>query len=86
MVFILPTGRVVVILVWITRSDMRRNALRLLTPYRGDVFIAPYLVIKHGLVECVTDWPYSTFHGLVKEGIYPSDWAGGNDTKLDYSE
>ena len=40
--------------------------------------------LKHGLVESVADWPYSTFHKLVKEGIYPNDWAGGNENKLDY--
>lgn len=32
--------------------------------------------LKHGLVKRVQDWPYSTFHRLVKEGIYPVDWCG----------
>lgn len=32
--------------------------------------------IKHGLVQRVSDWPYSSFHRLVKAEIYPSDWAG----------
>jgi putative transposase len=27
--------------------------------------------VKHGLVKCVADWPYSTFHRLVAEGVYP---------------
>ena len=40
--------------------------------------------VKHGLVESVTDWPHSTFHKLVEKGIYPSDWAGGEEVKLDY--
>ena len=40
--------------------------------------------VKHGLVESVTDWSYSTFHKLVGKGIYPSDWAGGEEVKLDY--
>ena len=31
--------------------------------------------IKHGLVERVTEWPYSTFHRYVDSGIYPDDWA-----------
>ncbi len=31
--------------------------------------------LKHGLVEHVADWPYSTFHRYVKRGIYPLDWA-----------
>lgn len=54
--------------------------------YRAHMDYVHINPVKHGLVECVTDWPYSTFHGLVKEGIYPSDWAGGNDVELDYSE
>ena len=32
--------------------------------------------LKRGLVERVADWPYSTFHHLVDEGVYPLDWAG----------
>ena len=32
--------------------------------------------LKHGLVTRVQDWPYSTFHRLVDQGIYPLDWAG----------
>lgn len=31
--------------------------------------------VKHGLVETVADWPYSTFHRLVDSGVYPADWA-----------
>ncbi|MEO8671804.1 MAG: transposase [Tahibacter sp.] len=33
--------------------------------------------LKHGLVERVADWPYSTFHRWVDEGAYPSDWGIG---------
>ncbi|PKM44684.1 MAG: transposase [Gammaproteobacteria bacterium HGW-Gammaproteobacteria-1] len=36
-----------------------------------------YNPVKHGLVRCVSEWPYSTFHRLVSQGVYPSDWAGG---------
>ena len=32
--------------------------------------------LKHGLVQRVSDWPYSSFHRFVAEGIYPHDWAG----------
>ncbi len=32
--------------------------------------------VKHGLVKQVRDWPYSTFHRLVDEGVYPVDWGG----------
>ena len=32
--------------------------------------------IKHGYVTRVRDWPHSSFHRMVKLGIYPEDWAG----------
>jgi putative transposase len=38
--------------------------------------------VKHGLVSWVRDWPYSSFHRYVREGLLPHDWAGdarGND-------
>lgn len=31
---------------------------------------------KHGLAGSAADWPYSTFHRLVRAGIYPADWGG----------
>ena len=40
----------------------------------GDyIYINP---LKHGYVGKVSDWPYSTFHRDVAEGLYPVDWAG----------
>jgi putative transposase len=32
--------------------------------------------MKHGLVDCVVDWPYSSFHRWVTRGAYSPDWAG----------
>jgi putative transposase len=32
--------------------------------------------VKHGHVGRVADWPYSSFHRMVREGIYPASWAG----------
>ncbi|WP_271411529.1 REP-associated tyrosine transposase [Pseudomonas sp. Q1-7] len=32
--------------------------------------------VKHGHVRNVRDWPYSSFHRAVRDGIYPVDWAG----------
>jgi putative transposase len=32
--------------------------------------------VKHGYVSRVRDWPYSSFHQMVRVGIYPDDWAG----------
>ena len=36
-----------------------------------------YNPVKHGLVQQVIDWPYSTFHQKVKQGIYPANWGAG---------
>ena len=32
--------------------------------------------VKHGHVNRVSDWPYSTFHQMVRLGVYRVDWAG----------
>ncbi|MGD9846843.1 MAG: transposase [Xanthobacteraceae bacterium] len=32
--------------------------------------------VKHGYVARVKDWPYSSFHRMVRMGVYPEDWAG----------
>ena len=42
--------------------------------------------VKHGLVGCVSDWPYSTFHRLIARGVYPADWAGGCEGGLSYGD
>ena len=31
---------------------------------------------KHGHVTRVRGWPYSSFHRMVKLGVYPNDWGG----------
>jgi putative transposase len=33
--------------------------------------------MKHGLVQRVADWPYSSFHQYVHRGLISEDWAGG---------
>ena len=35
--------------------------------------------VKHGCVARVMDWPYSSFHRHVNQGLYPLDWASGDD-------
>jgi putative transposase len=34
--------------------------------------------VKHNHVRRVIDWPHSSFHRMVRLGIYPEDWAGDN--------
>lgn len=33
--------------------------------------------VKHGLVERVIEWPYSSFHAYVRRGQLSADWGGG---------
>lgn len=47
--------------------------------YRAHMDYVHINPVKHGLVSNVRDWPFSTFHHLVERGIYPDDWAGGNE-------
>lgn len=34
--------------------------------------------VKHGHVDRVADWPYSSFHRHVRQGIIAADWAAGD--------
>ena len=36
-----------------------------------------YNPVKHGYVTRLPEWPYSSFHGFVRKGIYSADWSGG---------
>ncbi len=31
--------------------------------------------VKHGLVARAADWPHSTFHRFVRDGVYRPDWG-----------
>jgi putative transposase len=35
--------------------------------------------LKHGVVERVSDWPFSSFHRSVAQGLYSKDWCGDID-------
>jgi putative transposase len=32
--------------------------------------------VKHGLVDRVSEWPWSSFARFVRLGEYPQDWGG----------
>ncbi len=36
--------------------------------------------VKHGHVQYAADWPYSTFHRYVRDGVYAHNWAGTTDS------
>ncbi len=54
--------------------------------YRAHMDYVHINPVKHGLVEQVKDWPYSTFHRLVQQVVYPEDWAGGVEGALSYAD
>lgn len=32
--------------------------------------------VKHRYTQRVSEWPYSTFHRYMREGVYSLDWGG----------
>jgi REP-associated tyrosine transposase len=42
--------------------------------------------VKHGLVDRVQDWPFSSFHRDVGVGLFPADWAGQAEAKGEFGE
>lgn len=42
--------------------------------------------VKHGLVNCVIDWPHSSFHQFVEQGIYPAAWGNSGSFEIEGGE
>lgn len=34
-----------------------------------------YNPVKHGIVRNVKDWPHSTFHRYIRQGVYAQNWG-----------
>jgi putative transposase len=43
--------------------------------YAHHVEYTHFNPVKHGYVVHVADWPHSSFHRAVRQGLYPADWA-----------
>ncbi len=54
--------------------------------YRAHMDYVHINPVKHGVISRVCDWPYSTFHRLVEQGVYPCDWGGGDEGVLGYGD
>jgi hypothetical protein len=54
-------------------TNYRRNFIR-----GGSFFFTANLAERRLRlhVSRVRDWPYSSFHRMVRFGVYPLDWAG----------
>ncbi len=42
--------------------------------------------VKHGHVEQAGDWPYSSLHRFIREGLLPVNWGMGTGPTGDYGE
>jgi len=42
--------------------------------------------VKHGYVNRVTDWPFSSFHRFVRRGLLPRDWGNGHQLEGHFGE
>lgn len=85
---------------WMTVSKRRKNEstvwqrrfwehqIRDEQDYENHMDYIHYNPVKHGLVECVGDWPYSTFHRYVQKGVYSNHWGSGYviDAKSNFGE
>ncbi len=50
------------------------------TDYRQHVDYIHWNPVKHGWVTSVKDWPHSSFHGYLAQGVYPENW--GNEIEF----
>ncbi len=51
------------------------HAIRSDSDFENHVNYIHYNPVKHGLVQRVADWPYSSFHKFVRDGILPINWC-----------
>jgi putative transposase len=57
------------------------------TDFARHVDYVHFNPVKHGLAPRVRDWPHSSFHRYVREGLLPDDWAGDvGDDGTDFGE
>ncbi len=58
------------------------HAIRDDADFAAHVDYVHFKPVKHGHVQHVSDWPYSTFQAWVKDGKYPPDWVGDDGLDL----
>jgi len=59
------------------------HAVRDEAGYAMHVNYIPYNPVKHGQVERVIEWPYSSFHRFVRKGVYAEKVWGGDIRGMD---
>ncbi len=80
---------------WMNKSKRRRNESTIWQrrfwehqipderDYERHMDYLHYNPVKHGYVKNVKDWPYSTFHRYVSQGVYGQNWAGDGAVTVD---
>jgi putative transposase len=58
------------------------HAIRDERDLRNHVDYIHYNPVKHGHVVRVRDWPHSSFHRCVRDGVVPIDWAEASRTAV----
>ena len=73
--------------LWMQRRLWQRrvweHAIRDQRDYAAHIDYCHINHMKHGYVERVSEWPYSTFHRYATRGIYPPDWAGDGPSEME---
>ena len=49
---------------------------------RAHIDYIHYNPVKHGLVSAPIDWPYSSLHRFIRQGILPANWAADQPPRL----
>ncbi len=58
------------------------HAIRDDRDYENHMDYVHFNPVKHGWVDNVIDWPYSSFHHCVKKGLYPVNWVSDNNLEV----
>jgi len=51
--------------------------------WRTHVDYIHYNPVKHGLAQSPSEWPHTSFHRFVMQGMYDQNWAGGRGIGVD---
>lgn len=63
--------------VWQTR--FREHTIRDEVDLRRHIDYIHFNPVKHGLAACALDWPHSSFHRFVKQGLLAGNWGSDFD-------
>lgn len=71
--------------VW--QPKFREHTLEMAEQFERHFDYVHYNPVKHGLVKCPGDWPWSSFYRWIRAGVYPANWACWDDMgPLDFSD